>query len=144
VLSCAISDQPILHMQSAILCMLCCACCAVPAVLCMTTVERCRHKALQQMERIAVGSDCHARFTIAWDSDTPFEPTVGACVLSALKHEIDRVVCKAVCACHRLRTRLFAGKCILELAKDVGPDVRHFDLEAAHASPGDQCTGTTG
>lgn len=31
----------------------------------------------------------------------------------------------------RLRTRLFAAQCILELPHDVGSDPRHFDLEAA-------------
>lgn len=42
-----------------------------------------------------------------------------------------------VCFCSRLRTRLFAAQCILELPSDVGSDNRHFDLEAALASPGD-------
>jgi hypothetical protein len=36
----------------------------------------------------------------------------------------------------RLRTRLFAAQCILELPSDVGSDARHFDLVAAQATPG--------
>ena len=31
----------------------------------------------------------------------------------------------------RLRTRLFAGRCVLELPGAVGSDRRHFDLAAA-------------
>ena len=31
----------------------------------------------------------------------------------------------------RLRTRLFAGRCVLELPSAVGSDQRHFDLVAA-------------
>ena len=31
----------------------------------------------------------------------------------------------------RLRTRLFAGRCVLELPGAVGSDRRHFDLTAA-------------
>jgi hypothetical protein len=40
------------------------------------------------------------------------------------------------CAFCRLRTRLFAAQCILELPSDVGSDARHFDLVAAQANPG--------
>ena len=37
----------------------------------------------------------------------------------------------------RLRTRMFAARCVLELPQDVGSDPRHFDLIAAQG-------GTTG
>lgn len=40
------------------------------------------------------------------------------------------------CPSCRLRTRLFAAQCILELPSDVGSDARHFDLVAAQANPG--------
>jgi len=39
--------------------------------------------------------------------------------------------CVTALACRRLRTRLFAGRCVLELPSAVGSDPRHFDLVAA-------------
>ena len=56
----------------------------------------------------------------------------------ACRHHAGALLCSgraadasSAVACRRLRTRLFAGRCVLELPGAVGPDPRHFDLVAA-------------